>query len=203
MTKGLLSSAEVPTQSSERYGVLTRAIHWILALALIAMIGFGLYLDSLSFSKEKVALIQLHKSFGVGIAFLLCVRVVNRVREGFLPIYGSPTQQIAARAVHIVLLLLPLGLVASGFLRSLAYGKPIKFFGMEIVPVVMEKNDALHAIASNAHAAMAWVLVGGVLLHLTATIWHHFVLRDSTLSRVLPVRTHQPGQRKKSAACQG
>ena len=182
------SSGSAPESPPERYDSLSQLLHWAIGLSLVAMVAFGVYLESLPSGKGKVPLIQIHKSVGVVLALFLLWRLARRTLQGFLPALhdGGRAQQVTARLTHVLLLLLPLGLVGSGVLRSLAYGRPVKVFGLNFIPPLMEKNDALHAAASNAHGVLAWALVACVSLHGAAALWHHFVNEDETLRRMLP-----------------
>ncbi|MEO1082160.1 MAG: cytochrome b [Pseudomonadota bacterium] len=172
----------------------SKLLHWSIALAVLAMLVFGFYLDTLAFSEGKVALIQQHKSSGMVLALFMLFRIARRARHGFLPSTENRRgfRSLAARGVHVLLLLLPVGMVVSGVLRSLAYGRSVKVFGAEFIPAVMEKNDQLHAVASDAHAVIAWLLLACIAMHVTAALWHHFVTRDETLRRMLPGRSSKP-----------
>lgn len=182
-TGQLVSEAE-----SAAYDPVSKLLHWGIAVAVFAMLAFGFYLDALPFSEAKVALIQLHKSSGVAIAVFVLLRLARRMRDGFLPLSESETaiRRRVVRCVHFLLLLLPVGMVVTGVLRSLAYGRSVRVFGAPFIPAVMEKNEPLHEAASSAHAVFAWVFLACIVLHAAAALWHHLVKRDATLTRMLP-----------------
>lgn len=182
------TSTRGSTDRPTDYDSLSKLLHWSVALSMFGLLAFGFFLESLPSGKEKVPLIQIHKSVGVLVAFLLLLRLGRRLILGFLPADDTESrpQRLVARSIHVLLLLLPIGMVVSGVLRSLAYGRSIKVFGLDFIPKLMEKNEALHAAASNAHVVFAWALVACIALHAGAALWHHYVSRDGTLRRMLP-----------------
>ena len=50
--------------------------------------------------------------------------------------------------------------------------------------------------AYNLHVSLIWLLLGLVLVHVLAALFHHFILRDATLVRMLPgpIETKAPRQ---------
>jgi len=52
---------------------------------------------------------------------------------------------------------------------------------------VVEKNAQLASLALSAHVAAGWLLVGLVVMHASAALFHQFVWRDGTLYRMLPL----------------
>lgn len=166
----------------------TRTLHWLVAGGLLALLAFGFYLSQVDSGPEKTALVQVHKSFGIILASLLLLRLAWRIREG----WPAPAAQMGvaeatlARCVHIVLLIAPLVMVASGVVRSLAYARPVAVFGMPFIPKMLDvKNEGLNAAAALVHDGTALVIIGALVLHVAGALRHHFLLRDPTLVRML------------------
>ena len=73
--------------SKERWGLLTRALHWSIALAVLGMLGAGLYAvhvaDTGTVAGDKLfyQVIDIHKSFGVLILMLMVIRVLWRFKD--------------------------------------------------------------------------------------------------------------------------
>ncbi|UIE44950.1 hypothetical protein FICKIIDM_04094 [Xanthomonas citri pv. punicae] len=68
---------------------------------------------------------------------------------------------------------------------SSAYGKQVYFFGIPLPALVAPDGD-LGDTLGTWHLNAAWALLALVLLHIGAALWHHLVLRDGLLRRVLP-----------------
>jgi cytochrome b561 len=43
------------------------------------------------------------------------------------------------------------------------------------------------------HRALAWTLLGFVILHILGALWHQIMLKDGSLSRILPFMQKQRG----------
>ena len=86
----------------EELSTLTVGLHWLVAAAIIGMLAFGLYIDSLERSPERGALMDLHKSIGVTILALACLRILWRWRNGMPVMLGRAPRwhKVAAHAVH-------------------------------------------------------------------------------------------------------
>lgn len=64
--------------ASERYTSVAIALHWLMAIAIIANLGLGLYMHELPNSPTKLELYACHKSIGACILMLLLVRLAWR-----------------------------------------------------------------------------------------------------------------------------
>lgn len=171
-----------------RLSLATIVLHWLTAATIVAMLAFGFVIGATPRGPDKVALIQLHKSFGMIALPLVMVRLVWRLREGW-PQPVSPLaawERIAARVAHWVLLLAPIVMIASGMVRSLAYARSIDVFGIPVVPKLLaEKNERINEAAGSVHDMAALVLVIVIALHFGAALRHHVLKRDATLLRML------------------
>ncbi|HEX7952210.1 MAG TPA: cytochrome b/b6 domain-containing protein, partial [Burkholderiales bacterium] len=66
-----------------------------------------------------------------------------------------------------------------------AAGKPIPFFGLQLPALVGESKD-LAELFKEVHetgATAGYFLIG---LHAAAALYHHYIVRDDTLRRMLP-----------------
>ena len=66
-----------------------------------------------------------------------------------------------------------------------AAGKPIPFFGLEL-PALVAADKALARQVLEIHETLALVGSGLVGMHALAGLYHHYVVRDNTLQRILP-----------------
>lgn len=136
---------------------------------------------------------QLHHTNGFLILILTTLRLGWRL--------GNPTPEIPrslaayqrylARLTHLFLYVLLFAFPLSGWATLSAYeGEfPIYFFGWEQVPrLVPQAIDGSHApyeFYAAIHKA-CWRLGAVVLgLHVVAALWHHVVVKDNVLKRML------------------
>lgn len=72
-------------------------------------------------------------------------------------------------------------------------GIPTLIFGKVAIPdlvFIVESPDKqlIGSIASWAHRALAWAASLAVICHIAAALVHHLVMKDATLTRMLPTR---------------
>ncbi|WP_338052440.1 cytochrome b [Rhodoferax sediminis] len=70
-----------------------------------------------------------------------------------------------------------------------ARGKPIPYFGLTALPALLGENKALAKQLKDIHgtgAAIGYFLIG---LHAAAALFHHYVKRDTTLRRMLLLKS--------------
>jgi cytochrome b561 len=68
-----------------------------------------------------------------------------------------------------------------------AGGKPIPFFGVQM-PALLAENKDLAGQLKEVHetvGTIGYFLIGA---HALAALFHHFITRDNTLVRMLPVK---------------
>lgn len=173
---------------SAHWNRLSQALHWLIALLILAMAVIGLMMVDLPNTPTKIAVFAIHKSIGISILALVLVRLGWRLYAGApAPIAGTPrVQQRIAGLMHVALYALLLAMPISGWLLNSAAGFPLQWFELINLPALTEQNDALKELATRAHQLMFLVLAGLVMLHAAAAIHHHLFLRDSTLVRMLP-----------------
>jgi len=94
-------------------------------------------------------------------------------------------QARAAVAVHLLLYALMLIAALSGYLGSATSGYPVKFFGW-VLPSWAGAHDTVKEACSLMHLISNWVLVSVIGIHVVATFYHQWVLRDDLLWRMWP-----------------
>lgn len=168
------------------YGALSRFNHWAIAVVMIGMLGFGLYLDNAELAREaRGSLIGLHKAIGVLFLVFALWRVGYRLVCGFpVSVADMPAwQETVAKGVHWLLLAGILIMPISGVLMSLYGGHAIDVFGLFAIPV-QEKNETLAEIGHILHGLGGKVLLIAIAVHVVAALKHHIVDRDETLMRM-------------------
>ncbi len=177
-----------------RYSATAIALHWILALALVGIFGFGLYMTSLPFSPLRLKLYNWHKWAGVTILALSALRLLWRLthRPPALPAAVQSAmprwQQIAHHGTHHLMYLLFFAVPLIGWAYSSAAGFPIVFLGLVQLPDFIAVNKELAEVIKPWHEISAYALATLVVLHVAAALKHQWVDRDGLLSRMLPGR---------------
>lgn len=171
--------------ASDRYTSVSIAFHWAAAALVIGLYGLGLSLESFGEDFERAA-IPLHKSFGVLLLALTVLRLLWRLATPQPTALDAPAwQHRTATAAHWLLYALIVAIPVSGIVMSWSAGRPVSVFGLVELPTLIAKNGAAHDI-KEVHEVLSNVLMIVVGLHAAAAIWHHRVLKDATLTRMLP-----------------
>ena len=176
-------------RNHERWGPVSQALHWAIALLVVVMAIIGLTLDELPRSPEWFWVYDLHKSIGLLVLVLVVVRLGWRLYAGAPPpVPGLPrVQRIAAGATHGLLYALVLAMPLSGWLYDSASGlRPLEWFGQFAVPKLVGPDEDLAGDLHDLHEGLFTVLVVVVLAHVAAALWHHLFRGDATLARMLP-----------------
>lgn len=197
--------------TTERWGWLAKAFHWIIGLAIIGMLGFGLYIAEMLGPYEKPGPVTLHKTIGLIILGLVVLRILWRLinrRSPAMPPDSRPWERLAAHGGHLALYVLMVLMPLSGWLSvsSAPMSVTMTVLGVEIPPLttpqdaaallqslgVVTADDDMEAMSQSwgflksVHAITGKLLILVVLGHVAAALKHHFINRDNILSRMLP-----------------
>lgn len=174
-------------QKVSSYDFTSRINHWVIALAMIGMLGFGLYLAYAGLPRaERGDLIGMHKAIGVLVFGFGLWRVFWRILQGFpkslsvMPAWQETASKLAHWALLAGILLMPI----SGIVASLFHGRAIDVFGWFTIPAQAELSW-LASLGSGVHQYAGYGLIGLIALHAGAALKHHFYDADPTLQRML------------------
>lgn len=176
--------------SASRYTPTAIALHWLLAILIIANLSGGLYMSGLEFSPQKLKYYSWHKWAGMTILVLSALRLLWRLNHPAPPLPGSmpPWQVQAAHVSHWLLYFLFFATPIFGWLFSSASGFQVVWFGVLPIPDLIGKDKELAEVLKLVHRGLAYGLGVVVVAHIAAALKHHFVDRDDVLKRMLPER---------------
>lgn len=172
------------------YDTISRFNHWLTAGVIIGMLALGLFLENVDLAREtRGPILALHKALGALFLVFAVWRVGYRIKQSFPKTVAnlSPWQDIAAKAVHWLLLAGILIMPVSGLMMSLFGGHDVNVFGLLTIPA-FEKNETLFGIGHVAHGIGGNVLLAAIALHILAALKHHVFDKDLTLVRMLGTR---------------
>lgn len=174
--------------SSERYGTLSIGMHWGMLLVMAAVYAC---IELREFfpkgSDPREALKTWHFMLGLSVFVLVSIRLAVRVM-GPLPVGDADAprwQAVSAKLVHFLLYVLMFAMPLAGWLLLSAKGKPVPFFGISL-PALIAENKSLADSIKELHEAggtLGYIIIG---LHAAAALFHHHVVGDNTLRRMLP-----------------
>lgn len=184
----------MPTNTG--YNGVAIAIHWLTALAIVALLIMGWAMTSMKpGSYLQFTLYQWHKSVGITILALSILRLIWRLvhKPPPLPATMPAWEKLAAKAGHALLYVLLIGLPITGWAVASAspYNIPTVLYGvlplphLPVLPDLEDKRAAEQALAL-VHEIGGWILVILLAGHVGAALRHHFVIHDDVLVRMLP-----------------
>lgn len=174
--------------TSQRYGIISQLFHWVMALLIIGLLILGLYMVRLPLNAWKLKLYGLHKEWGVLVLMMVFLRLLWRWTQ-ISPVYPdhmSAWQKLAAKSVHIAFYLILFALPISGWMLSSASGLPVSFFGLFVLPDLVNPSQALRELFAQVHEWIGYGLIAAIGAHVGAALQHHFIHKDDILRRMLP-----------------
>lgn len=174
--------------STSRYGLVSIALHWGIALVVFGLFALGLWMVGLDYySPWRKDAPDLHKSIGLTLFALMLLRLSWRIVSPPPPSPANhgPVTRLGARLGHGLLYLGLFAVMISGYLISTADGVGIPVFGLFEVPALISSIPDQADVAGVVHFYVAWALVIFAGIHALAALKHHFFDRDATLARML------------------
>jgi cytochrome b561 len=176
------------SESTQRYPTTVVVLHWAIAAVVVGLVVLGWWMQAIP--KEPVGpradAYNLHKSVGLAVLLVMLARLAWRITHRMPELPPLPLWQArAALSVHVLLYVAMFVDALSGYLGSATSGYPVKFFGW-VLPAWAGANAAVKDACSVVHVAASWVLVVLIGIHLLATAYHQWVLRDGLLLRMWP-----------------
>ena len=169
--------------TSDQYGTVAVSIHWVSAVLVLILIGSGFRAANTVDLAAKATILRVHVPIAIGVLALMLLRIVWW--RGFDrkpgPVAGSPHwQEHTAQVVHVLFYVFILGMIASGIgMIALSGAAPLIFGGDSVMlPDLWKYPPRL------PHAIGARLLLGLLILHVGAAVYHHFVRRDGLLWRM-------------------
>ena len=188
MKEAMNNQAKVLINSKTRFGNMTIALHWLMLSLIIAVYAC---IELREFfpkgSDPRTALKTWHFMLGLSVLSLVWLRLFARFFSATPAIYPAPVawQMLAAKAVHSLLYLWMVTLPVLGWLLLSASGKPIPFFGYQL-PALISENKNLADTIKELHETLGTAGYYFIGLHAIAALFHHYIQRDNTLTRMLP-----------------
>jgi cytochrome b561 len=170
------------------YGAPARFFHWATALLLAGQYAIGWTMPDVHRDTKPTGLIAWHLSVGLLVVLLVIVRVLWRTSRPAPSELKDvpPFLTVIARLTHWLLYLLLIALPLMGWANASSRGWTVALAGLIPLPPLSPAGSPIGHALGDWHQIFAWVLLALVGLHAVAALFHHFILRDGTLRRMLP-----------------
>lgn len=175
----------------KRPNIASVIAHWITAWAMILALYFGLSAVYGNGSRQET--FTAHAYAGLTVLGLIVIRLVLRTllpwpkeKHG-----GSRIPHLVAETMHWALYALMLLTPLTGWIVASSMGCCMSVPGLPNIDLlgsglsIGRPIDAMTAY--HVHVFFVWTLLALISLHVMAALFHHFVVRDAILVRMIPV----------------
>jgi len=144
--------------TADRFGLVTKLLHWSTALLIIGLIALGWYMVDLTyFDRWYNTSLSLHRAFGVVVFVLGVVTLLWRAvsRSPGPQASLEPWERKLAVSMHHLLFLMVFAIPISGYLISTSAGKSVDLFGWFEIPALFPVDNQVRDIAIAIHFYIA------------------------------------------------
>jgi len=178
------------TNTPTRYGWAMIVLHWLIGIVFIGQFVLGFIMVRTTSQRTAFELIQLHKSFGFLLLGLIILRIAWRLGNAAppLPRAVGTLERKTAPLAHFALYAFQIALPLSGWaLVSVSTLEiPTMPFDLFVMPnLPLAESDAAESFWLAAHWYLGYAGIALVALHVAAALRHHFMLRDTVLTRMI------------------
>lgn len=170
----------------KNYSSTSKYLHWImLALFIGAYASIELRVVLERGSDARALIKVVHYMFGLSIFALVWWRLLARFRSPAIERenYGK-LQTTASSLMFVALYILMIAMPILGYLLISAEGKDVVVFGMNL-PLLDIQNEELGKQIEEIHETLGKVGYFLIGFHALAGLFHHFIVKDDTLKRML------------------
>ena len=162
---------------SNRYGKVSRMLHWTIAILIISLIPMGIFASMIPEDTEyRNAYYVVHKTIGVTVFLLVIVRLIwNRLsrRPSLDSALTSREEKLAHRA-HNTLYFMMLAIPITGFMMTSYHGYETYFFFWEMQP--LWEQSEIYQVWGGFHKYLLPYLLYIVLgAHILGALKHQFI----------------------------
>jgi cytochrome b561 len=171
-----------------RYASSLRLLHWLMAfmilLSYLAIEQRDLFERG---SPGRFAMMQSHFWLGIGIFILVWVRIAQRLKHGVpritpsLPVWQTGLSHLFHFVLYAFFIVMPI----LGMMTAWTDGKILFIPFTDIaLPALMAENEVLAKQLEGWHHDIGEAFYWVIGFHVLAALYHHFVRKDNTLSRM-------------------
>ena len=169
------------------YGLISKSLHWLIAVIMTGLIGVGWYMVRLS--DEDVwywRLLDLHEAVGLSLLILFPLKLAWMAvspNPKFLPSLAA-WELCAAIVVRWLFFIAIVAIPLSGFLFVATNGEAVRVYDLVTIPDMGELSKNGREWLSDIHYYGSYGCAALVAVHMLAALKHHFVDGNATLRRM-------------------
>lgn len=179
------ASNPVFTAPIVRYNKPAIFLHWAIFL-LVVVAYLAINVRGPKGTDSRALWTGIHLLAGLLVFGLAVIRSGWRLRHSPPPEETSSVWLVAlAKAAHMALYAFILLQPILGILLFNLGGHPVAIIGTDWSFTLVDANPTLAPIVKSAHKLIGTIFYYVIGLHALAALWHHYIVRDNTLRRML------------------
>ncbi len=186
----------MPKEPVSRYNNIAISLHWLMAFLIVGMLIVGKYLHQLEPTDPlRFELTQWHKTFGILILFLAVGRLLWRLthKSPSHPANAPKWEHVLANISHFALYALMFIAPITGWMLVSVSTLNIDTLLFNVIPWPhlpwlpdLADRESAESLIHEMHEMATGVLIVILLLHIAGALKHHFVDKDTVLTRMSP-----------------
>lgn len=171
------------------YSPTAKWFHWITVALILVALPTGFVIGHIK-DASKMGFYAIHESAGLTLLIVASLRLWYRIKHPVPVEAGLPApMRFAATAVHHALYGALVLQPVLGFFATNAFGFPMQgataYLGLIDLPKFMPAWEGLAKVLLWLHQRLGWAIIGLVLAHVAAVIFHQAIRKDGTLIRMV------------------
>lgn len=174
--------------SASHYPKLSIALHWFTLLLMLAIyVAIELHESLPRGHALRRPMEDWHIYLGVCLLPIAVFRAIVILRSNIPAIVPPPPvwQHNLTLAMKVYLYVLMIGTPLIGWIMVNAEGHVVTLWGLAL-PTVVSASEGVADFASEAHELLGVSGYFFITLHAFAALYHHYLVKDNTLRRMLP-----------------
>lgn len=176
------------TLTYDRYSTLSITLHWLTLVLMVAIyISIELHESLPRGHALRRPMEDWHIYLGLCLLPIVVFRAVTILRAKIPAILPSPPmwQMRVTKLMKVYLYVLMIGAPLVGWIMVNAEGNIVSLWGF-VLPSLVSESESLAGLASEVHEILGVSGYFFIAIHVLAALYHHYLLKDNTLKRMLP-----------------
>jgi cytochrome b561 len=186
------------TKLSVQYDGIARTLHWLIVLLIVAQFLLGWTMPDIHRDTVPEGLIAWHLKVGATIVAVMALRVLWRISHRSPPEDLPKAVAMLSRATHVSLYVVLVSVPVLGWINASSRGWTVALPGGVPLPALSAKGASFGHAMGDVHGVLAWVLLALIAVHILAALFHHLVLKDNVMHRMVPWTVRSSARRKRT-----
>jgi cytochrome b561 len=186
------------TRLPVQYDGIARTLHWLIVLLIVVQFMLGWIMPDIHRDTVPDGLIAWHLMVGATIVAVMAIRILWRISHPSPPADLPRAVAVLSRTTHVLLYAALIGVPLLGWINASSRGWTVSLPGGVPLPALSAKGAAIGLAMGDVHSVLAWVLLVLIALHVAAAFFHHLVLKDGVMQRMVPWTGRSSSRRKQA-----